>query len=239
MVALTELQKVDLEIAALRKSADTFPKEFAELEKRLGAQQSAMAAEHSKLEDLERQRKTLDLTIIEERDKVKKWESRLAEQRSTREYSALAREIDIAKKGQQTMVEETQALEKQATLQRELLKQKDAEFATVAASLGERMALTKSKLAEVEKAVAQIDGRRSTAAKSVDGDLLRKYEVVRKKRSPAFVSVKGQGTCSGCRMNVPPRLFHQLLQTKGIDVCPSCQRLIYAEDSAPAVEEEG
>ena len=37
---------------------------------------------------------------------MKKWEARLAEQRSTREYAALAREIDIAKKANLTMAEE-------------------------------------------------------------------------------------------------------------------------------------
>jgi uncharacterized protein len=238
MNALAALQKVDLEIAVLLKSAENVPKEVAELEKQLGSQKSAVAAEHAKLDDLERQRRTLDSTIVEERDKVRKWEGRLAEQRSTREYSALAREIDIAKKGQQTMVEETQSLEKQALLQRELLKQKDAEFVTAAQGLNERMAFLKNKLAEVGAAVARIDDRRATAAKEVESTLLKKYEVVRKKRSPAFVAVTGQGTCSGCRMNIPPRLFHQLLQSKGIDTCPSCQRLIFAEDSGPVADGE-
>ena len=48
---------------------------------------------------MERQRRrTLEQNIAEEKDKVRKWETRLSEQRSTREYAALAREIDIAKK---------------------------------------------------------------------------------------------------------------------------------------------
>ncbi len=237
--ALTELQKVDLEIVALKKSAETYPKEISDIDKQLLVKKSALNAEHTKLDELERSRRTLEQTIVDERDKVKKWEGRLAEQRSTREYSALAREIDIAKKGQQTMVEETQALEKQAALQRELLKQKDAEFVATSQTLNERMEILKSRLIEVERSVSEIDSRRMAASKAVDADLLRRYDVVRKKRSPALVSVRGQGTCSGCRMNIPPRQFHQLLVSKGVDVCPSCQRLIYAEDSTPPVEDEG
>jgi predicted nucleic acid-binding Zn-ribbon protein len=102
LLALAALQKVDLDIAALKKNAEAYPREMSELEKQLGAAKAAVDAERSKLEQLESQKRSLEETIAEDRDKVRKWEARLAEQRSTREYSALAREIDIAKKGQQT-----------------------------------------------------------------------------------------------------------------------------------------
>lgn len=230
LLALAALQKVDLDIAALKKNAEGYPREMAELEKQLGAAKAAVDAERSKLEQLESQKRSLEETIAEDKDKVRKWEARLAEQRSTREYSALAREIDIAKKGQQTASEDAQELGRQATVQRELLKGRENEFATQTRSLIEKIDALKGKLAEVEAQVKAIDVQRAEAAKTVDERLLRQYDVIRKKRLPALVPVNAPGTCSGCRMNIPAQRFNTLVASRGVDTCPACSRMIYAAE---------
>ena len=149
LLALVALQKVDLEIAALNKSAAEYPKQIAELEKELGLARSASEAERNKLNDLDRQKSTMEQTIVEEKDKVKKWESRLTEQRSTREYSALAREIDIAKKTNLTMAEDLIELGKAQAIQRAAFQAKEAEFLVHAKELGEKMGALRGKLAAV------------------------------------------------------------------------------------------
>lgn len=230
LLALVALQKVDLDIAALKKNAEAYPREMGDLDKQLQAAKAAVDAERTKLDELERQKSTLEQTIAEDKDKVRKWEARLTEQRSTREYSALAREIDIAKKGQLTMSEEVQELGRQATLQRELVKAKESEFTGKTKDLVDRIAALKGKLAEVEAQVKAVDGKRADAAKECDERLLKQYDVIRKKRMPAMVSVSAPGTCSGCRMNIPAQRFNQLVATRGIDTCPSCTRMIYAAE---------
>lgn len=231
LLALAALQKVDLDIAALKKNAEAYPREMAELEKQLATAKAAVDAERNRLEQLEAQKRTLEETITEERDKVKKWEARLSEQRSTREYSALAREIDIAKKGQLTMSEEVQELGRQGLVQRELVKTKEADFGTATKSLVERIDGLRGKLADVEAQVKAIDEKRAEAARAVDSTLLRQYDVVRKKRMPAMVPVTAPGTCSGCRMNIPPQRFNTLVASRGLDTCPACSRMIYAAET--------
>ncbi len=228
LLALVALQKVDLEIAGLRKSAEIFPKQIAELEKELGAARSAMEAEKAKLTDLDRQRANLEATIAEEKDKVKKWEGRLTEQRSTREYSALAREIDIAKKSNVTMAEELVELGKQVATQRTAAAAKETDFNTRQKDLGAKMTELRTRLADAESGVKGLEGKREEAAKGVDPTLLKRYDHVRKKRMPAMAAVVAPGTCTGCRMNVPPQLYNTLLTTLGYDVCPNCQRIIHA-----------
>lgn len=234
LLALAALQKVDLDIAALKKNAEAYPREMAELEKQLSAAKASVDGERAKLDQFESQKRTLEETISEDKDKVKKWEARLSEQRSTREYSALAREIDIAKKGQLTMTEEVQELGRQGLVQRELVKTKEGEFTNATRSLVDRIAVLRGKLAEVEAQVKAVDEKRAEAAKAVDATLLRQYDVVRKKRMPAMVPVTHPGTCSGCRMNIPPQRFNTLVATKGIDTCPACSRIIYAAETLEA-----
>ena len=235
LLALAALQKVDLDIQALKKNAEVYPREMSELEKQLNAAKASVDAERTKLEQLESQRRTLEQTITDDKDKVRKWEGRLTEQRSTREYSALAREIDIAKKGQVTMAEEVQELGRLAIVQREVVKSKDAEFTLKTKDLVDRIGALRARLAEVEAQVRIVDGKREIAARTVDDKLLRQYDVVRKKRMPALVPVNHPGTCSGCRMNIPAQRFNTLVATRGIDTCPSCTRIIYAAETLSEV----
>jgi uncharacterized protein len=230
LLALAALQKVDLDAAALKKNADAYPREIADLEKQLAAQRAAVDAERVKLDELERQKSTLEQTIVDDKDKVRKWEGRLTEQRSTREYSALAREIDIAKKGQTTMAEEVVELGKQATIQREAVRQKDVEFHGRTKELNERIQGLKARLAEVEAQARAVEVQRTDAARSVEKELLRRYDSIRRKRMPALVAVIAPGTCTGCRMNIRPQKYNELVASRGVDSCPSCSRIIYAAE---------
>ena len=229
--ALVNLQKVDLEIASLRKAAETYPKQLAELEKELNAAKAAVEAERSRLLDVERQKRTLEQNIADEKDKVRKWEARLAEQRTTREYAALAREIDIAKKTNQTMVEDLDELGKTLVSAREAVKAKEQEWAARQDSIGGRMAELKKQMSSAHSDVKTLEEKRSKLAGSVDKQLLHRYDVVKRRRMPALVPVLAPGTCQGCNMNVPPQLYNTLRSTLGTDICPSCHRIIYAAEA--------
>ena len=229
--ALVNLQKVDLEIASLRKAAETYPKQLAELEKELTAAKAAVETERGRLLEVERQKRTLEQNIADEKDKVRKWEGRLAEQRTTREYAALAREIDIAKKTNQTMVEDLDERGKTLTAAREAVKTKEQEWAARQDSIGGRMAELKKQTSSAQSDVKTLEEKRSKLAASVDKQLLHRYDVVKRRRMPALVPVLAPGTCQGCNMNVPPQLYNTLRSTLGTDICPSCHRIIYAAEA--------
>ena len=116
--ALAELQKVDLEIASLRKAAEIHPKQLAELEKEQAAAKAALEAERGRVLEIEQHKRLLEQNIADEKEKVKKWEARLSEQRSTREYAALAREIDIARAGKDSGRGPRRAQEQRAGIRR-------------------------------------------------------------------------------------------------------------------------
>jgi uncharacterized protein len=236
--SLSELQRVDLEVMSLRKAAEVYPRQLGELEKELQSARSALEAERSRLSDLERQKAGLEQNIIEEKDKVKKWEARLTEQRSTREYAALAREIDIAKKANQTMAEEVVELGRQLAAQRDAVKAKEQELAARMDHIGGQMAALKMKLGELDGQFAQLEQKRAGLAAQVDPLLLRRYDTVRRKRMPVLVPIQAPGTCQGCNMNVPPQLYSMLRSSLGTDVCPSCHRMIYAAEALEAPAEK-
>ena len=230
--ALEELQKVDLAIQDLQRSGEAFPKRLAELEAELKKFHDAWSAEEARLEDNEKQRNDLSQRLEEEKDKVKKWEARLTEQRTTREYSALAREIDIAKKTNVTLGEELAALGKVREDIEKVASEKGAAYDAKVKTVGAEAESLKKQISEIDGRVAELNAKRAEATKGVDAQLLARYESIRRKRLPAL-SVVRDGPCTGCRMRIPPQLYNQLLTGLPFDVCRSCARIIYAEKSPP------
>jgi predicted nucleic acid-binding Zn-ribbon protein len=228
--ALEDLQKIDVQIAELDRTGSEHPKQLAEIEAQLKTAQAAVDVERARLAELERQKHQLEEQLANDKERVKKWEGRLSEQRSTREYSALAREIDIAKKQNTTTAEEIVSLAKQAEDVRLVIEQRIASHEDLAGQIGGKAAAIRTALEELATRRRTLEEKRAAAAAKVDAAMLRRYDQIKKRRGTAIVPVVG-GACRGCNMNVPPQFYNELRATRKIDVCPSCGRMIYAAEA--------
>lgn len=234
--ALEALQEVDQEIAELLRSGAENPKRLADLEARLGAARSAVEEAQGKVSDLEQQKRALDEQLVADKEKVKKWEARLTEQRSPREYTALAREIDIAKKQNTTASEEVVELAKQITAAGETVKEKEQAFAALEGDFKAEMDEIRKAMALQETRRKSMDTKRGKLTAAVPANMLRRYEQIHKRRGLVVVPVVS-GACTGCHMNVPPQFYNQLRSHPKLDICPSCGRMIYAREAFAAAEE--
>jgi predicted nucleic acid-binding Zn-ribbon protein len=166
-----------------------------------------------------------------ERDKVKKWEGRLGEIKTPREYAALSREIEIAKKTNETQSEQARELTAQAAEIKQGLDAKEEE-------LSEREASAQAETEEIEKHRAaagekmkRLESRRAAAVKLVDPGLLAKYENIKRRRAGIAIAQVVGMTCKGCHRNIPPQLAITLQRANSIETCPSCHRIIYSADA--------
>jgi hypothetical protein len=65
--------------------------------------------------------------------------------------------------------------------------------------------------------------------------LITRYELIFARRGgTAVVEVTG-GICQGCYMNIPPQLWNEIIRSEKVNLCPSCQRILYYK---PAMEQE-
>lgn len=227
--ALEELQKVDLQIRDLGATAEQHPARLRQIESELQKSKSALDALRGKLADNERARRQQQELLGLEKDKVRKWESRLNELKTPREYAALARELDIAKKTNQGAELEVQRLSGEY----ETLKAQAGEAET---ALGERESVVAREGREIAAVVAEIQGKmkaleveRAEVVARCDRGLVSKYERIRKQRGGVAVVAVVAGTCKGCQMNIPPQMANNLRTADEIQTCPSCHRFIYAE----------
>jgi hypothetical protein len=202
LLALAALQKVDVEVAALKKTADAYPKDIERTREAARCGEERSRRERTKLDELERQRTEPRADHHRRQGQGQEVGGRLTEQRSTREYSALAREIDIAKKGQATMAEEVgRARPSSSPSSARSCDQEGRDFA--AKSKAPRRAdRRRSRRSSPRRGCGEWPWRRHGQAADAEGSastagLLRRYDTVRKKRMPAMASVIGARHSAG------------------------------------------
>src|SRR4051812_42595999 len=174
--ALEELQKGGLKILDLAHQSDRHPARLKEIESARDEAKAALDAQRGRLADNERARRQNEELLHLEKDKVHKWESRLSELKTTREYAALARELDIAKKTNQTAEEEVRRLAGEyEDIKKGLgdLEKQLAEKEVVVASEGGQI---QRELGGVRAQMAELEKERAAAVAHCDKSLVAKYE---------------------------------------------------------------
>jgi predicted nucleic acid-binding Zn-ribbon protein len=232
--ALEELQKVDLKIRDLATQAEAHPARLKQIEAERNQAKSALDAQRGRLADNERARRQNEQLLQLEKDKVRKWESRLNELKTPREYAALARELDIARKTNQGAEEEIRRLAGEY----EEIRKGLAELEQV---LGEKEAVVQSEgkqiqdvLSGLQAQMAELDKERAALVGACEKGLLSRYERIRKQRGGlAVVPVVGM-TCKGCQRNIPPQMANNLRTSGEILSCPNCHRFIYFAEAEAA-----
>jgi hypothetical protein len=232
--ALEALQQIDLRIRDLAAEAETHPARLRQIEGERNQARTQLDLTRGRLADNERARRQNEQLLQLEREKVRKWESRLNELKTPREYAALARELDIAKKTNLTADEEIKRL---AGEYGELRKQVEG----AEQALGEKEAVVAREGAEIkgvldglQARMAELETERKRLVEQCDRSLVGKYERIRKQRGGLAVVPVVAGTCKGCQRNIPPQMANQLLTGSDILTCPNCHRFIYAADEPQA-----
>ncbi len=229
--ALEELQQIDLETNEVKGELEKLPARQQKAEAAVAAARKEWEAEKARLESNERERRQLESLLAMERDKVKKWEGRLGEIKTPREFAALSREIDIAKKTNDGQHDQVKELTAQAALITSAIEAKEEVLSeSEAAAQAEAEEIEKARAAAEERMKA-LDARRAAAAKVVDPALLAKYENIKRRRAGIAISQVVGMTCRGCNRNIPPQLAITLQRANTIETCPNCHRIIYSADA--------
>lgn len=229
--ALEALQQIDVESNGVRAEIEAIAPRRAEIEGSVAEARRAYEADQKRIDDNERERRQVDALLSMERDKVKKWEGRLGEIKTPREYAALSREIEIAKKTNDTQSEQLRTLAGSAEGLRKALDDKGGALSDREMAAQAELAELAKRSAQHEKRLAALAARRADAAKLVEPVLLGRYEAIKRRRGGIAVAPVVGATCQGCNRNIPPQLSIVLQRADSIEQCPNCNRIIYSADA--------
>ena len=228
LVSLQEMDlvidKIDREIKQEQDELDSRITAVAEREQRISDQEG-------QIEELEKERRTLEDEMSDKIARVKERQSKMMQVQTSREQTALLKEIEDAKKNVKENEEKIVAIMEQV----EQLTNETGEEKTVLKTekklVDEEKEKVKSAIDELNRGKKTKLSKRDKQAQAVNGTMIKKYEILRKRRNGLAIVNVQDGVCQGCFMNLPPQKYNMLLRGDQVLECPSCQRLIYHQSS--------
>ena len=225
--ALLDLQKLDVELSGLEAVRARLPRKIAEL----AAEKESLRAAVTRAEDLlgaaradiARRQRELESLSAKQRDLV----SRQLIIKTNEEYAALTHEIAYAK---QEVRESEDALLRLMEDAERLVADLDAARADRDRStldIDGRTDGLRRELADLSDAVAVKRDERLRVSKRVDPPTLSRYERILASKGDSAIADVTEGTCSGCRIKLPPQTVIEVRSGRRLMVCESCGRILF------------
>jgi hypothetical protein len=224
---LIDLQELDQHILKGRSKQEEMRAEQKVLTLKAEKIKAVIDQLNTEIEAILQERSVINQSLLQEQDNIEKAEARLPEIKTQKEYLAVLKEVDIAKKqakDQQDLLDSTdQAL---ATLEEDQL-EKQQELESLQAENDSRSSEINAELKKIDASLVSEDNKRARLVKQVPEPIRKKYELLLVRRKGLALVEASKCTCLGCNMHLPPQFFNTMLKKKGIASCPHCNRLLY------------
>lgn len=229
MQLLKDLQELDQELNAIRQSRRELVSEQEVLDGDLQRVQTMVDELTAETGELGAQRKELAQALNQEKDNVERAEGRLPGIKTQKEYVAVLKEIDTAKKLNKDLEEQIQAKDDEIAALGGEREEKEGELAAVEEKAESRKGEIAEALAGFEKSLDEKDSQRKVLLEQLPARIRKRYQMLLDRRGGVAVVEARRGTCLGCNMQLPPQLFNSLFQTPEIQTCPHCNRLLFVD----------
>jgi predicted nucleic acid-binding Zn-ribbon protein len=193
-----------------------------------------LAASYAEKEKLRQEK---DRVLQDEGKKAVDRRMRMNRIKNTKELQALQREIDLIRQSNGEIEEDLIKVYEEIDRIKAELKVKEEEAATMQTEWQQNHEAMQTKISGIDQLVSEAATLRKTIASQITGELISRYELLFARRGgTAVVEVTG-GICQGCYMNIPPQLWNEIIRNEKINLCPSCQRMLYYKPSAQQEKE--
>ena len=231
---LQDLQELDLELRTTRKERKKFLEEQLTItagSDKVQEMVDSLSAEISALED---QRKDLAQDLLVEQGNIKRAEERLPTIKTQKEYVALLKEVDSAKKMNKEIQDKVDKLDEQMAALASDRDEKAEELSALKSSVEGRQAEINNAIAASDKILGEGDDKRDGLLAGLPVRVRKRYEMLLDRRAGIAIVEARNGTCLGCHMHLPPQLFNSLFTAKEIMSCPHCNRMMFVDHSTVA-----
>lgn len=225
--ALLQLQQLDQQKLAFRERLAQVPVEQAEIRRRLEAAQQAKTQAQQALDDCQKQRRTKEQDVQSHEERLNKLKTRLTELKTNKEYQAHLGEIESARQAQThaedevlVLMEQGETLTKQVAQATKQLTEAGTKAKSEEAALEQEHQRITGLLEKLEADSAQLEP-------TIDAALLKEYRRLSKRWKGSAIAPIENGSCTGCRLAVPPQLIAEVRRHEKAQYCPHCGRFLY------------
>jgi len=201
--------------------------ERATLQTRASKAQAALEAAKLRVNQLESERKRLELDVEAKKQLIEKYSNQQLQTRKNEEYRALAHEIEMCK-ADITKIEdrEIELMEQTEAAQKDVARC-NSELADAKKLMAEQLAKLATRETNLDKERAELKSNREELASAVDDGTRSRYERLVKSKGENVVVGVSHGVCGGCHMKLPPQILMVCRGETEIVTCSNCGRILY------------
>lgn len=236
---LLELQDMDLELNALKRRRDRLPGRIAELEEERNRLNAEVVSRQEEADERAKEHRHIERELEDQTARLESLRAKQITIKTNEEYAALQREIEF----EQTRISESEEailslLEEQESLKARLSDAKESAEES-SGRIDSEVSELKKKLGDLDQELQIKRDERGRVAMRVDEHLLDRYERTLKSKGDAAVVQVTDGTCSGCRMRLPPQMVIEVKRSTRLMECESCGRILYWKGGGGSGQERG
>ncbi|HEX9142688.1 MAG TPA: C4-type zinc ribbon domain-containing protein [Candidatus Binatia bacterium] len=231
---LASLQMVDREIREQNVIKQGLKGELESAEKEILSKKQEIGSLNALCAEKEKVRQDKERLLQEEGKKAMDKRMRMNRIKNIKELQALQREIEQIRQGNSEQEEELIKILEEIEGLKANIKAKEDEMTKKQELWQQKQKAMEAQISGIERAVSEASLRRKRIAAQVTGDLITRYELIFARRGGTAVVEVAGGICQGCYMNIPPQLWNEIIKSEKVNLCPSCQRILYHK---PALEE--
>ncbi len=232
---LASLQTVDREIREQNGIKQGLVGELQAEEKEMLSKKREIDSLRAVYAEKDKIRQDKERLLQEESKKAMDKRMRMNRIKNIKELQALQREIEQIRQTNSEQEEELIKMLEELEGIKANIKTKEDEMTQRQKECQKKRQSMQAQISGIEQFVGEASTRRKRIAAQVKGDLIKRYELIFSRRGGTAVVEVAGGICQGCYMNIPPQLWNEIMKSEKVNLCPSCQRILYHK---PAMEEQ-
>ena len=224
------LQDREQKIRQVQSEVRTLPQQRAQLEAQLKASTAAVDAAKQKAQQVEVEKKRLELDVGTRETSIARLRTQQYETRKNEEFRAIGNEIERYEKEIRGIEDQELELMEQADKLKVEVAEAEKQSASARDLVARQMADLEAKAKALDARLEELTEERTEVAGRVDEDLLDRFGRLFKSKGDAAVVGLVHEVCTGCHMKVTTQTSHKVKSGRELTSCEQCGRILYWVD---------
>ena len=234
---LIALQKLDLRIMEINTQRRKIPERLQIVEAPLREAQQLLQQTSAGMEALVKERRSHEKDLEAHEAHTEKMKSRLSELKSNKEYQAHLFEIEVSNKKKGDFEEKILVCMEKIEQLQQTAKEAQAKVSVVEKAFAQEKLVLDELEKKLAAELADLESQQQAHSAHVEKGLLVRYNSIKAARKDQALAEIKEGTCSGCRLQLPPQLISEVKRGENILTCPYCRRMLYWDGQTPVETE--
>lgn len=230
---LIKLQGLDLRIMEIKDRQRKTPELIQAAEAPLQEATTRLKHASAEVEALVKERRNNEKDLEIHEAQTEKLKARLPELKTNKEYQAHLFEIEMANKKKGEIEDRILALMERIEQKQQEVKQMQARVAEAERQSAEEKRKLEQQAADFVTELAELDQKHKEVVGLLDSGLLERYTKLKAMRKDLALAPVRNGTCLGCRLQLPPQLIAEVKRSDELQTCTYCHRILYWEGEIP------